>query len=252
VGAAVKDGKIRDLDEPVTAYVPALKGSAYEGVTIRQTLNMSTGVRWDENYLDPNSDTNAIVRILSKREAGGLTRHIATSPKAFEPDSKFDYNSGATHVLGEIVTAATGKRLSDYLSEKIWRPAGMQAEARWTSDGGQEFAGCCINATLRDFGRFGLYALNDFKGADGVSIVPDGWLTQARKGSPGWKGYGYQWWIQSEHSFAAIGVFGQMIYIEPDKDLVVVMLSAYPKPADRVYSARSQAFAEAISKAVAP
>jgi CubicO group peptidase (beta-lactamase class C family) len=252
VGAAVKDGKIKSLDDLVTAYVPALKGTGYDGVTVRQTLNMSTGVRWDENYLDPNSDTNAIVRILSNRDAGGLTRHIATSPKVFEPDSKFDYNSGATHVLGEIVTSATGKRLSDYLSEKIWKPAGMETEARWTTDGGREFAGCCLNATLRDFGRFGLFALGGFKGVDGASIVPDGWLTQARQGSPGSKGYGYQWWITSPQTFSAIGVFGQMIYIEPDKDLVVVMLSAYPTPVDRAYSARSQAFAAAISRAVTP
>jgi CubicO group peptidase (beta-lactamase class C family) len=251
VGAALKEGKIRNLDEPVTNYVRALKGTGYEGVTIRQALNMSTGVRWDENYLDPNADINALVRLLAERRAGGLTRYVATSPKAWEPDRKFDYNTGATHVLGEVVAAATGQRLSSYLSEKVWRPAGMEADAAWTSDGGQEFAGCCLNARLRDFGRFGLFAMNDFRGADGVSIVPDGWLQEARKGSPASSGYGYQWWITSEKAFSAIGVFGQMIFIDPDQKLVVVLLSAFPTPSERAYAARSRAFVAAVSAAVA-
>jgi CubicO group peptidase (beta-lactamase class C family) len=252
VAAALKDGKIRSLDQPITDYAPALKGSGYDGVTIQQALNMSTGVRWDEDYLDPKSDTNAIVRILAERRSSDLMAHIAQSPRAWPPGSKFDYNSGATHVLGQVVAAATGKRLADYLSEKIWVPAGMEADAAWTSDGpqGQPFAGCCLNARLRDFGRFGLYALDNFTGPDGVSRAPEGWLATARKGSPAFKGYGDQWWLLSDHAFAAIGVFGQVVYIDPGRHLVIVTLSAYPTPLSQEDSQRAQAYFDAVAAAL--
>lgn len=252
IGAAIKDGKISSVDELVTKYVPELKGSGYDGVTIRQVLNMSTGVKWNENYLDRDSDTNFIVRSLAERHSGSLLEHQKGLPRAWAPDSKFDYNSGNTHILGVIISRATGKHLADYLSEKIWKPAGMESDATWVTDGetGQEFAGCCLNATLRDFGRFGLFALHEGKRGS-YSAVPAGWFAEATAGSPAFKGYSFQWWLQPEkHRFAAAGVFGQNIIISPNDDTVIVMLSARPKPVDDADRGIVDRYVDAVLEAV--
>ena len=249
VGTALKDGKKMSRDQPVADYVPSLRGTGYDGVTIRQTLNMSTGVRWDEDYANPNSDTNKVIAIIAARQSGGMLRHIAKAPRAWPPDSQFEYNSGASDVLGHVVSAATGTHLADYLSDKVWKPAGMEADALWTTDGpdGHEFGGGFVSARLRDFGRFGLFALNNFTGVDGISRVPDGWLNMVRGGSPASKGYGYQWWLFSPDAFTAVGVFGQFISISPNKDLVIVMLSAYPTPLEQAFMDRAGSYAEAVA-----
>lgn len=234
VGAALKDGKIRSLDDPVTDYLPGLKGSAYDGATVRNLLNMTSGVQWKETYTDPQSDTSMI---HTERSIGGsdpIVTYMARLPRKTAPGTTFQYKTGESDLLGSLVRAATGENLSDYLSEKIWKPYGMEKDAVWMlDDAGHEYAGCCISATLRDFGRFGLFFMNGAK-INGASIVGDTWIRDATTGSSASSDYGFQWWLfplTDGPSFEAQGIFGQTIHINPKKDLVVVIQSAWPSAA---------------------
>jgi CubicO group peptidase (beta-lactamase class C family) len=248
LGAAIRDGAIGSVDDQVTGYLPGLKGSAYEGVTIRNVLNMTSGVKWNEDYEDANSD---VARIRSARAAPGedpIVAYMARLPRETAPGAKFVYKTGETHLIGSIVRAATHKPLADYLSEKIWGPVGMEEDAVWILDSaGNEFAGCCISATLRDFGRFGVFFKNGAK-VGGRPIVPDTWVKDATTPSSAARNYGYQWWLTNGPAFNAIGIFGQQIHINPAKDLVVVVQSATVKASgDRPASAARAAIITAVT-----
>jgi CubicO group peptidase (beta-lactamase class C family) len=242
VGVAVADGSISSLDDAVVRYVPELKGSAYDGVTVRQILTMSSGVRWDETYTDPKSDRRKVLEIQIAGKPGEVLRYMGSLPRAAPPGTVWNYSTGETFVLGAIVAGATHRSLTDYLSEKIWAPAGMEQDATWWVDGpnGLAWAGSGLEATLRDFGRFALIAANQGR-LNGRSIVPDGWFGEA--GSPHAIGgktvdYGYMWWIPPQAvpmhvgAFEAVGIFGQCMYINPREHLAIVVLSARPKPVD--------------------
>jgi CubicO group peptidase (beta-lactamase class C family) len=254
-GAALKDGAIRSLDDMVTAYLPGLKGSAYEGVTVRHLLTMTSGVKWDETYSDPNSDVG---RIRSSRTSDGsdpIVAYMAKLPREAEPGTKWVYKTGETHLVGSVVRAATGKKLTDYLSEKIWTPYGMEKDAIWMLDSaGGEFAGCCISATLRDFGRFAMFFMDGAK-VNGESIVPEGWVDEATTPTPvsirGAGGYGYQWWTGADETYRALGIFGQLIQFVPEDDLIVVVQSAWPSSGDPPSGALQGAFVAAVQDAVA-
>jgi CubicO group peptidase (beta-lactamase class C family) len=232
VGAAIKDGYIKSIDDYVTKYIPDLKGSAYEKVTIRHLLTMTTGVRWNETYTDPNSD---IARFYTQPVEPGIDETVSYMrrlPSEAEPGKKWGYKTGETHLLGVLVSAATGQTLSGYLSSKIWIPYGMEQKATWNlGRTNQELAGCCLQMKLRDFGRFGQFILEGAR-INGKSIVPDDWLQAATHTQiplwPGW-GYGYQWWTLSDGTFRALGIHGQMIHIDPVRHLVVVVNSAWPE-----------------------
>ena len=153
-------------------------------------------------------------------------------PAEAEPGRKFNYSTGETHLLGALVSSATGQSLSQYLSDKIWIPYGMEETATWRLDrSGVEMAGCCLQMRLRDFGRFGQFVLEDGI-IDGKSIVPEDWFEQATKIQmalwPG-GGYGYGWWIFNREGFEALGIHGQKIYIDPTRKLVVAINSAWPE-----------------------
>ena len=240
-GAALKDGAIRSLEDPITDYLPGLKGSAYEGVTVRHLLNMTSGVKWNEDYSDPKSDVATIRSEKSINGSDPIVSYMARLPRETEPGTKFVYKTGETHLVGSLVRAATGKTLSDYLSEKIWKPLGMERDAVWMLDSaGNEFAGCCISATLRDFGRFGVFFKNGAK-INGESVVPDTWVKEATSPSPASDRYGFQWWLTDGPAYNAIGIFGQQIHINPEKDLVIVIQSANATATDRAArEARSQ------------
>ena len=226
VGAALKDGYIQSLDDKVSDYIPALKGSAYDDVSVRQLLTMTSGVQWNEDYADPHSD---VARFNNhKPEAGqeALVSYMRQLPRAVPPGTRWLYSTGETNLVGTLVQQATGKPLATYLAEKVWGPAGMEQEATWiVSKTGQEIGGCCIQASPRDYARMGLFILNGAK-VNGESIVPEGWweaatTKQADIGIPG-RGYGYQWWTYDDGSFAARGIFGQGIFIDPKRQLVIV------------------------------
>ena len=239
VGAAVRDGAIASIDEPLTRYLPALRNSAYEGVTLRHVMTMSSGTRWTEDYGDRNSDVNRYSKSLADKVPGGVLKLMASLERAHPPGTTFLYNSGDTYLLGAALSAATGRKLADYMSEKIWQPAGMECDAFYTleSEGGQEIGGSRAGMVLRDFGRFGLFVANDGV-IDGSRVLPEGWVAAAA--TPAFAlatppvvditHYGYSWWL-GEGVMAALGHAGQRIDIFRDEELVVVTLAAFPEPA---------------------
>lgn len=225
VGAAIQDGYIKSLDDKVSQYVTGLKGSAYDDVTVRQLLTMSSGVKWNEDYEDPNSDVSQFNKAKPEPGLDAIVSYMRKLPRAHPPGEKWNYNTGETNLVGLLVSSATKKTLSDYLEEKIWKPAGMEAKATWLlGKTGQEIAGCCIQAATRDYARMGLLVLANGV-AGGKQIVPADWFAQAIVKQmpipfPG-RGYGYQWWTYDDGSVAARGIFGQGIFIDPRRKLVI-------------------------------
>ena len=238
VGAAIRDGAIGSIDEPLTRYLPALRNSSYEGVTLRHVMTMSSGTRWTEDYTDRNSDVNRYSKSLGDKVPGGVMKLMASLPRAHTPGEVFLYNSGDTYLLGAALTTAVGKPLAEYMAEKIWQPAGMECDAFYTleSEGGQEIGGSRAGMVLRDFGRFGLFVLNDGV-IDGKRVLPDGWVTEAA--TPAFAlatppvsditHYGYSWWL-GDGVMSALGHAGQRIDVFRDEGLVIVTLGAFPEP----------------------
>jgi CubicO group peptidase (beta-lactamase class C family) len=249
LGAAIKDGKIKSVDDHVTAYIPELKGSAYDGVTLRQVLAMRSGAQWNEDYVDPNSDVGRIAASMATNKGASLIGLMAGRARAAEPGTRFLYSTGESNMVGIIVSRAVGEPLADYLSRKIWAPYGMESDASWLTDGGTEIGGCCLNMTLRDYGRFGQFML-DGAVIGGESILPSGWIAEATasQSGPGETPYGYQWWIPRPGTYAALGIFGQAIYVNPARDLVIVQLSAWPAATGQQLSERRLAFVAAVEE----
>jgi CubicO group peptidase (beta-lactamase class C family) len=224
LGAAIKDGYIASVDDKVTDYLPRLKGSSYDDVSIRNVLQMSSGVAWNEDYTDLNSD----VASYPSMDLVKMYEFLGTKERVAEPGEVFNYNTGETDLVGAIVRAAIGNNLATYLEYKIWQPFGMEFDANWATHGNAgERAGCCMNVTLRDYGRLGLFAMNDGTLPDGTSILPDNWMSESTTASKGSVGYGYLWWLAANGSFNARGIFGQAIHINPTENLIVVVLSAW-------------------------
>ncbi|MEM6710061.1 MAG: serine hydrolase [Pseudomonadota bacterium] len=224
-GAAIADGYITSVDDPVVDYLPKLRNSGYEGATVKDLLQMASGVAWNEDYADPQSD------VASANYATlPLYEHLRAKERVAPPGERFNYNSAETNLAGTLVRSAIGNNLSTYLSEKIWKPYGMGADAFWnlTEPGGGEFGGCCINATLRDYARLGLFALGDGVLADGTRVLPEGWMAASRTTSTGYSEYGYFWWLNDESpAFSALGIFGQTIYINPESGVVIATHGAW-------------------------
>ena len=225
VGAAIKDGSIRSLDDKVSQYIPGLKGSAYDDVSVAQLLTMSSGIRWNEDYEDPKADVALFNNAEPDPGMDATVSYMRKLPRAHPPGTVWHYNTGETNLIGVLVSSATKKPLAQYLEEKIWKPAGMEAKATWLlGKTGHEIAGCCLQAATRDFARMGLFVLANGN-AGSQQIVPEDWFAAAIHkqkdiGEPG-KGYGYQWWTYDDGSVAAQGIFGQGIFIDPKRRLVI-------------------------------
>ncbi len=254
VGAAIRDGAIRSLEDKVTAYIPDLKGSAYEDVTVRQLLTMTSGVRWNEDYEDPKSD---VARFNEHKPTPGMdatVSYMRTLPREAPAGSKWVYKTGETNLIGVLVSSATKKPLAQYLSEKVWKPYGMERDASWLlGSTGHEISGCCFQAATRDMARFGMFILDGGRIA-GKPVLPDGWLAQATVkqadiGSSG-HGYGFQWWTYDDGSFAAKGIFGQGIFIDPKRRLVIASNGNWPKATDDAIGAERDRFYRAAQAAV--
>jgi CubicO group peptidase (beta-lactamase class C family) len=240
IGAALRDGSIGSLDDPVTKYVPVLKGGAYEGVSVRNVIQMASGVQWNETYTDPNSDRRRLLEIQLQEKPGTILPFMNALSRAGAPGTIWNYNTGETFVVGAVLEGATHKALAEYLSEKIWKPWGMEFEAQWQleSPKGMGWAGGGLSATLRDFGRIGLLVQADGV-IDGKRMVPEGWFEEAGSAKEiGGKTveYGYLWWTYPkgeglhDGAFQARGIFGQQLYINRKEKVVIVVLSARPKP----------------------
>jgi CubicO group peptidase (beta-lactamase class C family) len=250
VAAAMKDGFIKSLNDPITRYITALRGSAYDDVTVRQLLTMTSGVKWNEDYTDLNSD---VARMYATPPDPGLdmtVSYVRKLPREAPPGTKWVYKTSETNLVGVLVMEATGKPLADYLSEKIWRPYGMEQDAEWMIDDvGHEQGGCCLAMTLRDLGRFGQFILDGAR-IGGTSIVPDTWLAEATRNQigtlAGGAGYGYQWWPRDDGTFEGRGIFGQTLHIDPKRRLVIVIDSAAPQPTGRAIGQSRQDFIASV------
>jgi len=251
VGAAIQDGDIKDINDPVTRYIPDLKGSAYEGVSVRQMLMMSSGVKWNEDYTDPNSDVARAGGGPGDPGVNPMVSYLRKLPRAHEPGAWFNYNTGETDLVGVLVANATGKTLAQYASEKIWKPYGMEADGYWVTDpGGLERGGCCISMTLRDYGRVGQFFLDGGK-AGGKAVVPPWWIGQAttaqqKENIPA--GYGYFWWMAPD-GYEARGIFGQSIMTFPQDRLIIVSNAAWTAATGRELSQARIAFQRAVREA---
>jgi CubicO group peptidase (beta-lactamase class C family) len=235
VGIAVGEGAIRSIEEPVTAYVPSLAGTAYDGVRIKDILQMSSGAGWNEDYSDPSSDINRFAEVSAT--GGAMSDFIPTHRRTCEPGTVNHYNSMDTQVLGMMLVAVTGRSIADYVEEKLWHPLGMESSGSWLTDNaGMEMAYACLNATARDFAKIGELYRNGGRW-QGRQIVPADWVRasvtpDAPHLMPGVSdpmfGYGFQWWVidGSEGEYAAIGVYNQFIYVNPTRGLTIVKLSA--------------------------
>jgi len=255
VGAAIRDGHIRSMDDKVSDYIPEMKGSAYDDVSIRQLLTMTSGIQWNEDYADPNSDVARFNNHQPEEGVDALVSYLRRLPREAPAGTRWHYSTGETNLVGILVGAATKKPLSEYLSEKVWKPAGMEQQATWIlSRTGTEISGCCIQAATRDFARFGLFVLNGAR-VDGQSIVPEGWLAEATSertgiGVPG-RGYGYQWWTYADGSFAARGIFGQGLFIDPKRRIVIASSANWGGGArDSTANEAREAFYRAVQMAV--
>ncbi|VAV88759.1 Putative esterase [hydrothermal vent metagenome] len=250
VGAAIKDGLIKSIDDPLTDYIPELKGSGYDQVTVQQLLTMTSGVKWNEDYADPNSDVAQFNLTKPVDGVDPVIVYMKTLKREVEPGTRWQYNTGETNLIGVLVQKATGKTLAEYLSEKVWAPYGMTQDGEWLlNEGGKEIGGCCISATIRDYALFGRFAMNGGKIGE-YSIVPDGWFEkagtkQADIGAPG-SGYGYQWWTFDDGSFAAQGIFGQGIFIDPKRKLVIASNGNWPSATPEAQKEQRIAFFEAV------
>ena len=247
VGLAVADGKIASVNDPVTTYLPELKGTAYEDVPIKDILEMSSGVAFTEEENNRTSDIWKMFFGTLVTQSQSFSEYVKTLRRRSEaPGAKWVYRSVDTEVLGMLANRVMNQPLSEILAKRIWQPAGMEQDATWITDGsGAEAAFCCLNATLRDYGRFGLLMLHRGKMGN-RQIVPEKWISDATNPqgeqvtyghlwpflSDDSTGYGYQWWLPNggeKHPYSAIGLYYQFIYVNPELDLVIAKASAGPE-----------------------
>lgn len=241
IGAALKQGLITSLSDAVTRYVPALAGSGYDAVTVRDVLMMASGVRWNETYTDPRSDRRRLLEAQIAQRAGSAMAVMKSLPRAAPPGTLNNYSTGETQVAAEVLRSAVKQPLASYLSERIWSRVGMESDATWWLDSpdGVEIGGSGFSATLRDYGRFGLFMLyGGVAGRD--SILPDGWTREAttprvlRGGTP--LEYGYLWWpgtttaARRDGAYAALGIYGQALYVNPAARIVIVVWASQSTP----------------------
>ncbi|MEM6475927.1 MAG: serine hydrolase [Pseudomonadota bacterium] len=233
LGAAIADGFIGSLEDPVTQYIPELAGSAYDGVTVKQLATMTSGVAWDENYTNPNSDVAQMNKYVLEYGPNAIVEQMKRLAREDEPGTSFNYKTGETNLIGLLVENAVGLSLAEYAQSKIVEPAGLAGGLFWMTDPrGGNIGGCCLSLRLSDYARVGEFVRTGGKSADGTATVPEGWFTEAGGqqvdfGGNGF-GYGYQWWTYPGGNYGAQGIFGQAITLIPGSDLVIARVSNWP------------------------
>ena len=256
VGCALAEGRIKSLDDPITAYLPELRGGGYDGVTIRQIMAMRSGVDYEERYDFDHPGTAASNHIASLVKNVARFADVARTVKRIHPPgSVFQYKTLDTAVLGWLIErVGGGSTVASYTAQHLWEPLGAESDAFYIMDGepgvGREFSGAGFNATLRDYARIGQMMLNGGI-ANGHRIIPADWVREvtSSSGPPGepHKIYGLQWWMMGdEGAYSAIGLQGQFIFVDPRSHTVMVKLSYFP-PGEGRAEAETAAFAAAAS-----
>ena len=229
VGIAIKEGKIESVDQKVCDFIPQFCGEKNNNITIKNLLTMSSGLDWNEDYHNPLGQT-------AEAYFGGDLRGLVVNLQSVETSGKvFKYHSSCTQLLAFIVESATGKTISEYISEKLWKPMGAKHPALWNTDieGGDEKAFCCLNSNARDFARIGKLYMN-YGNWNGNQILDTSYVKEAtsvadlidKEGCKN-KNYGYQFWIANYKGldvYYARGLWGQYVICIPEKDMIVVRL----------------------------
>lgn len=250
LGAAIKDGFIESLSDPVSKYVRGLQGSPYDNVTVEQLATMTSGVEWNEDYTDPHSDVARMFNTTPETGQDQVVEYMKTLPREAPAGEKWVYKTGETNLIGVLVENAVGETLAEYAERKIVDPAGFANPLFWQTDlSGRNVGGCCLSASLPDYARFGQFVL---EGAGGV--VPDGWIEAA--GSPqvdfdNGFGYGYQWWTYPGETYGAQGIFGQSITLDPASRTVIAIVSNWPTAVGPELSAERRKLLATIQASVA-
>jgi len=266
VGAAVEEGAIKSIGDPVTKYLPYLSESGYHNATVKNLLQMSTGVDYSENYKDPKSGAALIGAALLTGSPSFEKFAQSIRPTKAPPGTKFEYQSINTQVLGLILEKVTGKRLNVYAQEKLWGKIGAESDAFFYESKKQPntCAFACFNATVRDYARVGLMMLQG--GALGKHrVVSTAWVKDSSRpdasylkpqsgGSEGGYGYAYQWWIPPGHDgvFMGLGIYGQCIYVNPTRHVVIVQTSAWPEPVSPLLEEEQGVVFQKIAAAIVP
>lgn len=277
VGIAIREGKIHSIDDPIVQYLPELKRTAWDGVTLRQLITHTSGIAWNENYGDPQSDFAALTRCEASDDAYPCVMQLVSSRPRREgiaPGEVWSYNTGGAWLVGRVLEQATGMSIARYLETRLWSREPMEHEGVWEAlvPGRIDMGGHGFNATLRDWGRFGLFVERGGRLHDGTQLLADGWLKAATtwthaRGSvtpetPDGQ-YGFQWWYNpgeasagdpdgvlavARQSYWAEGIYGQALAIDPVEHVVMVQWSAWPlaSPEDGTEEELATFFAAAV------
>jgi CubicO group peptidase (beta-lactamase class C family) len=255
LGIALQQGYLRGMDDTLGTYIPELRDSAYAEVTVQQLLTMTSGVHWNEDYADANSDVAQMYRGACVDGRAHILSYLAKQPRQWPAGTHFNYNTAETDLLGILVQRATRRSLAAYLSQTIWQPYGMAADAYWIKDecDGSDTGGSGLSATLGDYARLGQFMLDGGRIA-GKPVIAKAWLQGAVRrhasvDEPD-RGYGYLWWTDTDGSYAAIGIFGQMVYVDPARQLVIAQAGSWPHAASPALVAARREFVAAIKRAV--
>ncbi len=255
LGIALQRGDIRSMDDTLGTYIPELRDSAYADVTVQQLLTMTSGVHWNEDYADAKSDVAQMYLGACVDGQAHVLSYLAKQPRQWPAGTHWNYNTAETDLLGILVQRATHRSLATYLSQTIWKPYGMAADAYWIKDecDGSDTGGSGLSATLGDYARLGQFMLDGGRIAD-KPVVARAWLEGALRrqenvDEPG-RGYGYLWWTDSDGSYAAIGIFGQMVYVDPSRQLVIAQVGAWPHATSDALIAARREFVAAVKRAV--
>lgn len=234
IGVALKEGKIKSLQDPVGNYLPEFANGEKAKLKIIDLLTMSSGSDWNESYVNPLS-------VTTEAYYGSDVYKTATGVQVINtPGTIHKYKSGDTQLLGLILEKATGKSLSEYAAEKLWEPLGAEHPALWSTDHekGNEKAYCCFNSNTRDFARIGKLMLDSGKW-NGVQVIDSNYYQHSItacniKDEKGMNCdyYGYQWWLDPAHPgiFYARGILGQYIIVIPSKKMIIVRLGKMTSP----------------------
>jgi CubicO group peptidase (beta-lactamase class C family) len=249
-GAAMKDGYITSLDEKVTKYIPDLAGSVYDSVSLRNLLQMSSGVAWNEDPRSLESDLMKLGRMEGQQGWRGVIAYLSQLKRAAPPGQRFNYNTVETSLAGLILKNVIKKPLAEYLSEKIWKPFGMHSDANWVKSKtiDTENGGCCISATLRDYALLGLFSMKNIVDGGTQQVLPADWMRESTTPARSNPHYGYYWWLRTNGRYFASGAFGQQIEIDPAQKIVIAVQSYWPAAFNNYYIGYMDAMIEAMMR----